>query len=552
MTTKVFTSLSFENNTLFYVALALLIAPVWLSTYPPMVDLPQHAAQVAALGEMFSGNPFYESKFQLNWFTPYLFAYLVTYVFSLIFPVTVALKLVISLAAISTPIIAGQFSDKIGGQLNWRWLILPTSYGFFFYYGFFSFAVAIPLGLFFLILTVRFERSPTVINGIIIAGFALFLFFCHVLVLCFSSLLALTWLFVANIRRPVTFILRCLPYTAPLPLIAFWLWQTRAAQKEVYARIEEFAAQVGAPSTEPVVTPVVDVVSSGILNITQQGENIRFVLNIGGQQLKMVLDASHYDLSLKFSMLFEQIAGIEWLIPSLLLGLLLLGYPLLSGARLNRDLKPWALLTVGLSFFMLCPSYIFGTFRVYERFGWFFMPLWTVVWQRSPDKAAREKLWQTIVIIGLFIWLFGNIGRTYIYERDSQDFRQLLSEMKAEKTVLTVIDDGYHAYFKYDVYHAYSMWYQAEKQGVVDFNYAWFFPQIVRYKMESAPSSGFGGNLSSSFDWQTYAPENYDYLLVRAQTDLRNSIFKENRNKLTLGGQHGTWWLYSPKNSSHD
>ena len=45
-----------ENRRLFGAAVALSIAPLWFGNMLPLVDMPQHAAQIAALHEMWTGN----------------------------------------------------------------------------------------------------------------------------------------------------------------------------------------------------------------------------------------------------------------------------------------------------------------------------------------------------------------------------------------------------------------------------------------------------------------------------------------------------------------
>ena len=43
------------RSVVFYSVLALSTLPLWLTTYLPMVDLPQHAAQITALREYLDG-----------------------------------------------------------------------------------------------------------------------------------------------------------------------------------------------------------------------------------------------------------------------------------------------------------------------------------------------------------------------------------------------------------------------------------------------------------------------------------------------------------------
>ena len=65
--------------------------------------------------------------------------------------------------------------------------------------------------LLFLLLTIMFNRNATLVNGLGIALYAVFLFFCHILALGFTSLLALAYLVGANYRNPRSLLLRFFP-----------------------------------------------------------------------------------------------------------------------------------------------------------------------------------------------------------------------------------------------------------------------------------------------------------------------------------------------------
>ena len=216
--------LTLDNDRLFLVALLLAIAPLWFGQYLPLVDIPQHAGQIAALQQIFSGNTLFTEAFQINWFTPYLFGYLLLYAVSLVLPITVATQVVVSLAVVSVPVFTGRLLRAAGADERWKWLAIPAGFSFAFYWGFLSFIVAVPFALQFLILTIRFCNSPSPRRALGIAAFSILLFFCHVIVLGFASLVALGYVLGSSYRAGLrTLILRALPYATPLPLIAVWL-----------------------------------------------------------------------------------------------------------------------------------------------------------------------------------------------------------------------------------------------------------------------------------------------------------------------------------------
>ena len=79
-----------RNERLFLAIVVLSAAPLWIGSYLPMVDMPQHAAQIAALREIWRGNEMFTQLFEINWFTPYLLGYLLLAALAFVMPITVA------------------------------------------------------------------------------------------------------------------------------------------------------------------------------------------------------------------------------------------------------------------------------------------------------------------------------------------------------------------------------------------------------------------------------------------------------------------------------
>src|SRR5690606_13941411 len=142
-------------------ASALATTPVWMVTFPPMVDLPQHAAQVALLSEV--GNPDFPlgSLFELNWFTPYLLGYLLIHALTLLIGLVPAVKTVVALALAALPLTTALLLRETGADTRWALLVIPTLYGFTYQWGLLNFLVAAPVGLVFLAIAIRHSRHPT-------------------------------------------------------------------------------------------------------------------------------------------------------------------------------------------------------------------------------------------------------------------------------------------------------------------------------------------------------------------------------------------------------
>ncbi len=95
------------------------------------------------------------------------------------------------------------------------------------------------------------------------------------------------------------------------------------------------------------------------------------------------------------------------------------------------------------------------------------------------------------------------------------------------------------------VYLHWPAWYQATRGGIVDFSFADFFPQIVRYKANAPPRiTETVGNDLRWFQWDVNGGANYDYFLVRSSEDIRAPLFREQSPHIELVARSGLWWLY--------
>jgi hypothetical protein len=482
---------SLRNERLFLVALALAVAPLWFGRQLPMVDLPQHAGQVVALQQMWAGNGAFLQAFEINWFTPYLLGYLLLYLASLVLPIEVATQLVVTVAIVAVPWLTGTMLRAAGADERWKWLAIPGSYSFAFYWGFLSFIVAVPFALLFLIHTFRFARAPTLKGGVLTATFATFLFFCHVIVLGFTSAVAVGYLIGLCYRDLKGLALRMLPYAAPLPLIVGWLLLTHSKEASV--------------QNAPIV--------------------------YGFLRDRVIA-------------LLVQPAGLDH--SSLLIGLLVTAaialLPAAAGARFSRRPERWLPFAIGLVLFLAVPSFAFNTGFLYQRLGVFLVPLWLIAWD-SPDERSRRLDWIAMLVV--LLWALVNSGRFAAFARETESFRQVMAAMEPGRRAASMIQGPASPFFYAPVYLHFPAWYQAQRHGIVDFNFADFHPQLVRYKDRTRPR--IGEQLAwypTEFRWERDGGSEYDYFIVKAGGDIAPEIFKDRQGSVKLIARSGWWWLY--------
>lgn len=477
-----------DNQRLFAVAVALSVAPLWFGRMLPLVDMPQHAAQIAALHEMWTGNEAFLRLFEINWFTPYLLGYLLLYVIALVVPVDVATQVLVTLAVASIPLLTGRLLRIAGADERWKWLAIPGSFSFCFYWGFLSFIVAAPFALLFLEYSIRYARKPTARRAVGIALFGIFLFFCHIIVLGLISLVALGYVCGRHFREPKRLAFIILPFAAPLPVIAAWLKITVA--------------------TEAVHDPVAF-----------------------GPFLH------------RFAMLAMEPAGLNTLSAlSLGLTLAIFALPPLAGARFNRAPERWLPVLLVLIVFMCAPAYVLNAGFFYERLGIFLVPLWLMAWD-APSGRTRRLDWIGMVLV--MTWLFANAGRFAAFARESEALEPVIAAIEPGKTVASMIYDNSSPLFPGPVYLHFAGWYQVQRGGIVDFNFADFYSSMVRYKKDAGPRMTEQlAWMPTAFQWAQHGGDKYDYFIVKADGDISAQLFKEKRAAVQLVGRSGWWWLY--------
>jgi hypothetical protein len=141
-----------------------------------MADLPQHAAQVAVWHDLLMGTSKWEPMLYINYFTPYLIGYGLALMLSFILPVSAALKVVLALAFYGFVAACVALRGRLGGDRRLDWLFIPGFFGYAYSWGFYTFLVAAPFGILFILLAHRYANRPTAALGgsLFLANVALF------------------------------------------------------------------------------------------------------------------------------------------------------------------------------------------------------------------------------------------------------------------------------------------------------------------------------------------------------------------------------------------
>jgi hypothetical protein len=482
-----------SRRSAFPIALAglalLAILPLWIGEYLPMVDLPQHAAQLS-IGQHWNDPELgYPRYFHANWLTNQLFAYSVVQLFMIFLPLVPALKCTLSLAVVGVPLGVRLLLSRVGGS---RWLSLlafPVAYNFCFYWGFLNFIVAIPLGLCFIALAVGYAVAPSRWRALALVACAHFLFFAHVLVLAYSGLIAAA-LVLARAPSRRDKLIGCAALASVLPAVAVW-WAT---------------IQGLAPSTTG--TPVF-----GYWGLHRLGEFLSFQVGVEERDPRGAV-----------------IGGVCLLLPFLV------------GARPAREPWRWIPLAVTMLAFFCVPLSAIEVDLIYGRFAAFVLPTLLFALELPPAKPAgasraepaeasraepveaspprrgltlaggRQALAAALVALQLL-----SLTLTFrAFDAEARSLDSVLAAAEPHKRVLYLPTAPASAVSFSWPYSHFGQWYQVKRGGLVDFSFAEFFPMWYRYRDEQLP--GLPDEFDwhpQSFRWSAHHGERFDYLLVR-------------------------------------
>src|SRR5579871_3959121 len=97
----------------------------WIAHRPPLIDLPQHAGQVALFRDLLGGASLWAHDLYLNFFTPYLTAYGLAAFLSNFVSTLASLKIVLSLGYVLFVAACVALRRQFAGDPRLDWLFLP-------------------------------------------------------------------------------------------------------------------------------------------------------------------------------------------------------------------------------------------------------------------------------------------------------------------------------------------------------------------------------------------------------------------------------------------
>lgn len=463
----------------------------WIAPHPPMVDFPQHAAQISLLTDLISGKSLWSAQLQINLLTPYLIGYGLAALLSFVMPVVFAMKLLLSVSYVLFIAVCVAFRKRVDADPRLDWILVPTYFGFCYAWGMFTYLVAAPIGVLFILLADKYSTALTIRSGISLTIVGIVLLISHgmTFILGWGAGLLLLILNMPLRWREGT---RLLPYI--VLLIAGFIFYQNGKQLD--------ATLIHQPS----------------------------VFDYGSTIFMRIKEAFQFPFSSDI-----KIGSKRIFIP---VTLAITFAPYLFGLRVN-----WRRPAAWVPFFCVCilffalPRSADNTAFLYSRYSLFLLPAY--VWMFKAKESTTKGLlpstkinWHyfpKLTLIGSCILILGTTSiNAWRFGQETLDLDAEISKLVSGQRALGLIfDANSQAAENTVVYLHYGAWYQAEKHGFTDFNFAWFTPQVVRYRPGYSPPVEIGFEWEpGSFDWSKHQGMSYRYFFVRGKHDAMQ-LFKE-------------------------
>ena len=465
------------------------VLPLWSGDFPPLTDLPQHAAQISILRHWRDPACGYPDLYQIWWLTPNGLAYALAWALSWLMSVTTALRVVLSLAVLALALATARLAREVGGDPWWGLLMLPLAYGFPMSFGFLGFVVAAPGVVALLGPGLRYARAPTLARGLGLGLACAALFFAHILALVFALIL-LSGLVVAEAPALRAWPRRLAPFLLALPLPFAWWWQTSRAP----------------------VAPALGI------------------LYLGG-----------FDRLWELPSVMTGLPDRRWaaLAVALLLASLAAARP-----RFTRARARWLPFAATLAIVLLAPNYTTGVSYLAPRFGYYLFPTLIFALERREIPGERGRSRAPLAAVALLL-VVGVELRFLGMAREGEGLAGVLAAAPAGGRLLYLAYDRGSRYSNDTPFLHSGMLYAVERCGVAERTFARGYQQPVRYRPGRVePLPDLIEYAPYRFRWDQHGGAGFDLFLVRSAGAPDLARIAGGQGRLALRAHAGRWWLY--------
>lgn len=501
--------------------LILAVVLIWVAPHPPLTDLPQHAAQVGLLKDILLGQSQWQALFDINLFTPYLASYALATILALFMPIAAAFQVLLTLGYLAFVGMCIKLRQHFQVDSRLDWLFVLPFFGFAYQWGFVSFLISVPIGLLFILFSDHHAKQPNRSSAIQLFLVGFLLLESHGLMFLFAF--GIGGLLLITQSKNIRYFMRALTPYLVLALIFATIFFINLHINSALG-LNEYTLK---STSQPTWWSFPSTIAHEFVPRLVQGLRYSFVSNEDGFRWWVHLPAIF----------------------------LLIASPWLLGLRIKLTQTAHKLVFIAtLGVFVFIPDYILGTAYVYQRFALLIIPSYALLFTLHSKDHARDSKWMpkiVMILLPLISWeILGlNIYNAINFRHESEAIDTVITKLAPNQKALALIFDYYSAANEHsNAYSNYASWYQAEKHGLVDFNFAYFAPMVVRYKPDHL--SVIPDELNPyDFDWIKHRGGDYRYFFVRKPVhgEVAADLFKHAPCKPTIFAKQDQWTVYEYK-----
>ena len=499
-----------ERN-FFLLACLLCGLPVWLPDFPPMADLPQHAAQISLYLNLGNLDFPYSDQFELNLFTPYLLGYFLVAVLTPLLGIVAACKLVVWLALAAFALSTRFLLRQTGADPYWAWLTFPVLYGFAYQWGLLNYVIAAPVGIYFLGLVWQQVGNYNWRSSLLIALMLHALFFSHALIMALCVLIASAyWLFSSKSIRD--FIKYAWPAAALIPIVLIWIAYTSDYQQAKTATEWDLSLFNTTDGYYTTLASWANPVEAGWGRLTG------FMPRMLGERPDLFVT---------------------------LLGIFLFALPFIAGGRISKSWTRFIPLLFIILLIMFLPSVLRGNSYTFQRFTLLVMPLFLIAINAPSNPGQMQRYLRLLAPVIAFGWIAHMSVNALQFDKEADGFKTVLSKMEPHKRAVSLIFSRDDTNSISPTLMHFPAWYTAVNSGISNPGFAMYTGMPVSFKKEYVASFIVGyAWYPQLFDWQKHEGTTYDYFIVRADKDVSRYIFRKASCRIRQVNHSGQWWLY--------
>ncbi len=467
-----------------------------VSDYLPMVDLPEHAAQLSIWQQWDDPAFGHQAIYEFHPFVPLQTAYLLVVILGFVFPLQIALKVVVLGLILGVPLSTGYLLKRLRLDPWLVFLAFPIAFSYSFYWGFINFLAAIPLVIFLTVFIDRYSQAPTRARAFGLGLFFLVLFLTHPLAFGYAGVVLGPLILIRAPDVPSA-VRRAVPLLLALAVAVVWV-----------------------------------------------------VLSASGENINLV--PKEWKLSaIRLLEFFNQTVGTGNF-TGLIWGLVVLTVPFVLGYRFHSSWKRRLPLTLAVVVFFTFPWDLWSVLFVYRRFAVFTLPLLLFALQERPDGHVQSRIRKLVPVTLAAIWLSVLNVNFHAFGKEAGEFDPLIEKIPPHKTVLNLALDYESPFVPGPVYAGFAKWYQVERGGRMDPSFAGVFHNRFQYRSEVNPDlPALFKSIRGETDWSVQAAT-YEYFIVRAESQNASEALRrigptlEDR-LVTVASSGGRWWVFKPR-----